>query len=193
MTNGAPYPGPYDSISTAQAYYSQFSSAVRIASFLQFGASIPLGLFTATVASRLRCHRLNVAGVDIAFFGGITASIFLGLSSLVMWTISQAGVANEAGPLRILQLLMFALGGFGNVAAIGLLLAGVSVPSMFLRLVPQWACWFGLIIAAVAEVSTLSIVFPGLSLLLPIARFSSFVWMVVAGFSIPARRASTAH
>src|SRR6185295_1409003 len=52
----------------------------RFGAFLQFGASIPLGLFTATIVSRLQFHRINVAGVQIAFFGGLAASIFLAIS-----------------------------------------------------------------------------------------------------------------
>jgi hypothetical protein len=34
--------------------------------FLQFAASIVLGLFTATVVSRLLFHGINVAGVHVA-------------------------------------------------------------------------------------------------------------------------------
>lgn len=102
---------------------------MRVVSFLQFGASIPLGLFAATVVSRLLFHRVNAAGVRIAQFGGTAASIVLGVSSLATWVLSQPGVATEKGALRAVELLAFATGGFGNAAATGLLLAGVSVPS----------------------------------------------------------------
>jgi hypothetical protein len=185
MTGGAPYPIPYNSVSEIQAYYTRFPDVLRVVSFLQFGASIPLGLFTATVVSRLLFHRVNAAGVHIALFGGIAASALLAVSALASWTLSQPGVATETGAMRAVELFAFAAGGFGNVAATGLLLAGVSVPSLFLRLMPRWACWFGLIIAGIAELSTLSMVFPAISLLIPLARFPSFVWLIVAGFTIP--------
>jgi hypothetical protein len=120
---------------------------------------------------RLLFHRVNVAGVHIAFFGGVAASVFLGVSSLATWVLSQPGVATEKGAMRAVELLAFATGGFGNVAALGLLMAGVSVPSLFFRLMQRWACWFGLIIAAIAELSTLKMVFPAASLLPPLARF----------------------
>jgi hypothetical protein len=188
MTGGVSYPVPYNPVQQIQDYYTRFPDVMRVVSFLQFGASIPLGLFTATIVSRLLFHRVNAAGVHIALFGGIAASVFLGVSSLATWMLSQPGVAIEKGAMRAVELLAFATGGFGNVAALGLLLAGVSVPSLFLRLMPRWACWFGLIIAAIAELSTLSMVFPAASLLLPLARFPSFVWLIVAGFTIPKRR-----
>jgi hypothetical protein len=192
MTGGAPYPVPYNPIEQIQDYYTRFPDAMRVVSFLQFGASIPLGLFTATVVSRLLFHRVNAAGVHIALFGGIAASTFLGISSFATWVLSQPGVATEKGALRAVELLSFATGGFGNVAATGLLLAGVSVPALFLKLMPRWACWFGLIVAGISELSTLSMMFPALSLLLPLGRFPSLVWLIVAGFTIPKTRKGNA-
>ena len=188
MTGGVPFPIPYNSVSEIQAYYTRFPDVLRVASFLQFGAAIPLGLFTATIVSRLLFHKVNAAGVHIALFGGLMASALLAVSALASWTLSQPGVATEIGAMRAVELFAFATGGFGNVAAMGLLLAGVSVPSLFLRLMPRWACWLGLIFAAVAELSTLSMVFPALSVLLPLARFPAFVWMIVAGFTVPKGR-----
>ena len=93
-----------------------------------------------------------------------------------------------SGALRPMELLAFATGGFGNVAATGLLLAGVSVPCLFVGLMPKWACWLGLVVAVIAEVSTLSMIFPSLSILLPLGRFPSFIWMLVAGVTIPKQR-----
>jgi hypothetical protein len=187
MTKGAPYPIPYHPIDEIQAYCVRFTEVMRIASFLQFGASI-LGLFAATVVSRLQFHRVTVAGVQIALFGGLSASLFLAVSSLGTWVLSQSGIAIEAGAMRTVELLAFATGGFGNVAATGLLLAEVSVPALFWKLMPSWACWFVLVVAGIAEVSTISIVFPSLSVLLAVARFASLIWVLTAGFTMPKNR-----
>src|SRR5262249_10373276 len=119
MTGGAPYPIPYNPIQTLQDYYTRFPHVMRVVSFLQFGASIPLGLFTATVVSRLLFHRIKVAGVYIALFGGIAASVFLGLSALATWTLSQPGVATEVGAMRVAELLAFATGGVGHTVTLG--------------------------------------------------------------------------
>jgi len=181
MTGGAPYPTPYLPIPQLQEHYTRFPDAMRVTSFLQFGASIPLGIFTATVVSRLLFHRINVAGVYIALFGGIAASVFLGVSALSAWALSQPGVATDAGAMRAIQLLAFATGGVGHTVTRGLLLAGVSVPSLVFRLVPRCVSWFGLIIAAIAVLSVFSMLFTGASILLPLGRLPAYLWQLVKG------------
>jgi hypothetical protein len=69
---------------------------------------------------------------------------------------------------------------------LGLLVAGVAVPALLLRLLPRSLAVIGLGIAVVAELSTLSLIWPDLSVLLPLARFPGLVWLVVAGFRLPA-------
>jgi hypothetical protein len=189
MTRGAPYPIPYKPVEELQDYYVRFPDAVRVVSFLQFGASIPLGLFTATIVSRLLFHRITVAGVYIALFGGSAAAVFMGVSALAAWALSQPGVAADTGAMRVAQLLAFATGGWGHTVTLGLLLAGVSVPSLAFGLMPRWACWFGLGVAAIAELSTIAILFPAASILLPLGRFPALVWLITAGFTIPKTRA----
>lgn len=188
MTGGAPYPTPYRPIPQLQDYYTRFSNAVRVAAFLQFGAAIPLGIFTATIISLLLFHRTKVAGVYIALFGGMAASIFLGISSLSTWVLSQPGVATQTGAMRAVQLFAFATGGVGHTATLGLLLAGVSVPGLILRLMPRWVAWFGLAIAAISELSVLSLVFPSASILLPLARFPALIWLIAVGLTLPNQR-----
>src|SRR4030095_7732196 len=161
--SGAPYPTPYDSIQQLQQYYTDFPHVMRIVSFLQFGASIPLGLFSAVIVSRLLFHEVRVAGVYIALFGGIASSIFLGASGLATWALSQPGVAADLGAMRTGQLIAFATGAFGSVTTLGLLLAGVCVPSLVFRLMPRLVCWFGLVVAVVAEASIISMLWPGAS------------------------------
>jgi hypothetical protein len=135
---------------------------------------------------------VNVAGVYIALFGGFASSILLAISALSSWALSQPGVANEIGAMRTLQLIGFATGGVGHVAMLGLLLAGVSVPALFLRLTPRWIAWLGLVLAATCELSTLSMVFPMASILLPLGRFPAFTWLIGMGFTLPKSRASRA-
>jgi hypothetical protein len=92
------------------------------------------------------------------------------------------------GAMRIGQLVAFATGAFGNLTTLGLLLAGVCVPSLAFRLMPRWVCWFGLLVAAVAEVSVISMLWPSLSFLLPLARFPALVWLIAASLTMPKRR-----
>ena len=64
MTGGASYPTPYDPPEAARAFFGPNADVLRIVAFLQFGAAIPLGLFTATVVSRLRFLGLTVAAIS---------------------------------------------------------------------------------------------------------------------------------
>jgi hypothetical protein len=188
MTGGTPYPTPYDPPEAARNYFGPHADVLRVGAFLQLGSAIVLGLFTATAVSRLRFHGLNVAGVTIALFGGIGAALLLMLSALTTWVMTQPGIVDDLDTLRALQLFGFAAGGPAHVAALGLLMAGVSVPSAFARLMPRWVTWLGLILAVVAELSTLTLVFPMAAVLIPLARFPAFIWIVAAGFTLPATR-----
>ncbi len=189
MGKGA-MPLPYGSIAAGQTYYEQNAEAVRVAAFLQFSAAIPLGIFTSAITSRLKFLGLNVAGVSIALFGGLAASVMLVLCGLTGWVLSQPGVASEAGAMRALQLWGFATGGVGTVVPFGLLLAGVSVSGGLVGLLPRWIAVWGLIVALLAELATLSLIVPRASILLPLGRFPGLLWMVAAGFALPKSRSA---
>jgi hypothetical protein len=185
---GVHFPSPFGPAALSAAYFAEHAGAVRLAAFLQFGAAVPLGIFTATLVDRLRFLGMKVAGTVIALYGGLAASLFLALSAMAQWVLSQPGVAAEAGAARALHLLAFATGGPGHVVPLGLLLAGASVPALLGRLLPRWLAWLGLALAAVAELSWLSLIFPGAAYLLPAARFPAFVWILAVGALLPPRR-----
>ena len=103
--------------------------------------------------------------------------------------IPQPGVASQAGPVTVLHLLAFAAGGVGYVVPFGLLLAGVSVIAWFTRMLPRWLVWLGLVLAAIAELSSLSLIVTPAFFLLPVARFLGFVWIISTGFLLPRSRA----
>jgi hypothetical protein len=180
LTAGEHFPSPFASSTSSFEFFARHSLAVRWSGFLQLGAAVPLGLFTATVASRLHFLGVRAAGVTIALFGGIAAAIFL--------TLSWPDVLAAAGLARALQLLAFAAGGPAHVMALGILLAGVSVTGGLHRLLPRWMMASGLVLAAMAELSWLCLVLPPGSYLLPLARFPGFAWLIVAGALLPSRR-----
>jgi hypothetical protein len=184
LTNGASFPTPDWPEDLVRNYFNQFGSVVRIISFLQFSSAIPLGIFTAAVTSRLKFQGITGAGVNIALLGGFASSIFLAVSGLTGWVLSQPGIAASGNPIRAFQLFAFATGGVGHVAALGLLLAGISVTSGFAKLIPRWLVWLGIITAAFAELSSLSLVFPNLTFLIPLGRFPGFIWIIGTGFTL---------
>ena len=168
--------------------YEQNAEAVRIAAFFQFGAAIPLGIFTAAITSRLTFLGLDVSGGSIALFGGLASSVMLMLCGLIGWMLSQPDVANEAGAMRVLQMLGFATGGVGTVAPFGLLLAGVSVSGGLSGLLPRWIAIWGVFVALLAELAALSLIAPQVSFLLTLSRFPGLLWMVAVGFALPKSR-----
>jgi hypothetical protein len=189
MSQGGYIPSPFGPWDTAQTFFSKHADAVRIGAFLQFGAAIPLGIFTATAVSRLQFLGMNVAGVFISLFGGLAASFFAALSAAVEWVVAQPGVALDSTTTRILHLFMFATGGPGFVVPFGLLVAGISVISAFTRFLPRWLVWLGFLVAGAAELSTLSLISPPFLYLLPVGRFLGIVWIIATGFLLPRSRA----
>ena len=67
-------------------------------------------------------------------------------------------------------------------------MAGISVPCLFGRYTPRWLAWLGLVLAGIAELSTLGLIIPQLVWLLPVVRFPSVVWMIGTGFTMAKTR-----
>jgi hypothetical protein len=181
------FPGPWESAETIAAYFQGHSHDVLMCAFFQFGSAIPLGLFTATVVSRLQFLGVKVAGVHIALFGGFMTALNVALSSLALWVMSYPGIAQDVGVVRALYYLVFAVGGVGFSIPLGLLMAGISIPAGFMKLLPKWLVVLGIILAVCGELSWISLIFPGTILLIPLTRFPGFIWLICAGFLLPKR------
>ena len=151
LTRGAAYPIPFGATEDSLRYFAEHAAAVRVVALLQFAASVPLGVFTATAVSRLRFLGIQAAGVDIALFGGLAASFFMATSALIQWVLAAPSVASSTTDVRILQLLAFATGGPGHVVPLGLFLVGVSLTDGITGQVPKCVMWFGLVLAAIVE------------------------------------------
>jgi hypothetical protein len=185
FTGKSVFPPPGESLDVILAFFQARASDVLLCGALQFGAAIPLGIFTATIVSRLRFLGVRAAGTEIAFFGGLATALNMIASSSVLWTMSYPGIAQDPALLQALYRLTFALGGPGFSVPFGLLLAGVSVTAGFNRLLPRWIVILGLVLAAVGELSWLDILFPKALFLIPLTRFPGFVWVIAAGFALP--------
>ncbi len=189
FTGGPHFPGPWESSETITAYFQGHSRAVLACAFLQFGAAIPLGIFTATMVSRLQFLGVRVAGAHIALFGGLMTAFNMAASALVLWVMAYPGIAQDSAVLRALYYLTFALGGVGFSVPMGLLIAGLSIPAAFFKLLPKWLVVFGLMLAVIGELSALSLVIPNALFLIPLTRFPGFIWLIGAGFALPKTRA----
>jgi hypothetical protein len=183
--NAPHFPGPWESAEVIAAYFRGQPHDVLMCALLQFGSAVPLGLYTATIVSRLQFLGARVAGIYIALFGGLMTVFNLALSALVLWVMAYPGIAQDASVIRALYYLTFAVGGVGYSVPLGLLIAGISVPSGFMKLLPKWLVVFGLLIGVCGELSWFSLVFPKLIYLIPLTRFPGFIWLIVAGFMLP--------
>ncbi len=185
------FPSPWESAQTIAAYFQTHPHAVLMCAFLQFGAAIPFGIFTATMVSRLQFLGVRAAGAFIALFGGLMTAFNIAISALVLWVMAYPGIAQETGVVRALYYLVFSIGGVGFSVPMGLLIAGLSVPSIIMKLMPKWLAASGLALALIGELSALSLVIPQLIFLIPLTRFPSFIWLIIAGFKLPKSSAST--
>src|SRR5437016_4461652 len=124
FTGGPHFPGPWESAETIASYFQDHPNTVLWCAFLQFGAAIPLGIFTATMVSRLHYLGVRAAGAHIALFGGLMAAFDIAISALVLWVMAYPGMAQDAGVLRALYYMVFSIGGVGFSVPMGLLIAG---------------------------------------------------------------------
>jgi hypothetical protein len=187
-TLGGIPPNPLGPPQTVTDYYRDQAVSVQAGAIFLFAASVPLLIYAATVSARLRQLGITAPGATIALAGGVVASLTLSLSGLLGWVLSRPAVRTDGALVQAFSTLSFLVGGPGHVVPLGLLLAGVSVPALIVGLLPRPLAWAGLVIAVIAELSTLSMIFPMLAILLPIARFPALIWLVIAGALLPTQR-----
>lgn len=182
------YPSPFQAAALRFAYITGNSAALKASAVLQFAAAVPLAIFAAAAPARLRHLGVRTAGPTMSLAGGLLASALLMMSALVQWTLSRPEVVATPSTVLMLQDLAFVTGGPGHVVPLGLLVAGLAVPALLHRLLPRWLAIVGVVVAALAELSTLSLVWPAAAVLLPAARFPILIWLVVVAWRLPHER-----
>lgn len=185
---GGVLPFPIGSAGSIENYFRTEHVAVQVSAIGVFASSVPLAIYAATASARLRQLGVTAPGATIALAGGILAAGALGMAGLFGWTLSRPEVTGDPALVRALYFLVFLSGGPAHVITLGLLLAGIAVPGLILELLPKPVAWTGLAIAAIAELTTLVLLWPGLAPLLPAARIPGLVWLIVAGALLPVRR-----
>lgn len=176
---GSPYSSPFIDDAEIGAFYADHLTLNQFVGFLQLASAIALGVFTGAVWSRLRqLAPMFPALTNIAAVGGVLASVFLALNALIQWTLGHAGVIAEPAVRRGLHYVFFGLGGFAHVAALGVLVAGITIPAMLTGLLPRWFAVASLAVAAISALSTLTMLTESASTLIPIGRFATLIWLV---------------
>jgi hypothetical protein len=179
------FPGLNAPVDRVAVYFGTHPSQVLVCAFLQFGTAIPLGIFTAAVVSRLRFLGINVAGIYIAFLGGLMAAVDEAISGAILWVMAHPVIAKVPVLTQTFHYLAVALGGPGFTMPQGLLMAGISIPALHWKLLPKWMVGLGLTLALVGELSWLSMMIPKAGILIPLARWPGFIWLIAVGFALP--------
>jgi hypothetical protein len=186
LAAGVPHP---DASAAAFLSYDQsHQSVIKVSGTLAFAAAVPLAIWTATAYRRLRALGITAPGAVIGLSGGLLAAASLAMSGLIGWTAGQLGGANTPELARALGMLWFAVGSAGFVVPVGLLVAGVAVPSLILRLTWRPLAWAGLVVAAISLLSTFTLIAPALDATLPVGRFGSLIWLLIVSVTLPHSR-----
>lgn len=181
---------PAEADAQVSAYITEHSKQIQWGSFCEFGSAIPLGVFLATLVSRLQFFRVKAAGVTIALVGGLGAMSMLLLSGLSAWSLTRPGIATSDSAVRILKALSFATGGPGFVVPLGLFVAGISLTAGLYRFIPRWLMILGLVIAVACELASFTLVYWNAAFFIPFGRFIGIVWMLGIALTLPRRIAA---
>jgi hypothetical protein len=181
---GGVMPLPYGPAGAVAAYVRAEPVAIQVIATAVFASSVPLAIYAATAGARLRQIGAPRPAAAIALTGGTLAAGALGLTALLGWTLSRPEVSADATLVRAIYFLVFLVGSPGHLVALGLLVAGMAVPGRNLGVLPRPLAWTGLAIAALAELTTLVLVWPELGVILPIARVAALAWLVAAGLRL---------
>lgn len=179
---------PFAPAEALRVFFTQSPTAVRVSSFFLFGSAIPFGIFAVTIVSRLRFMGVRTAGTNIALLGGLIATIALLLSATAGWMLSVPEVAAFAPVVKAIDFFNFLLGGVVYAVGFGLLTAGVSVTSYFIRLTPRWIVVLGMVVALAGELSWFSLIAYPANFFIPITRFVGFIWMLSVSVALTRSR-----
>jgi hypothetical protein len=183
----AAYPAPFSTTtSEVEDYFRESRDPTRFNAFVQLAAALPLLVYSAVAATRLRALGDRSAAPAIAVAAGTASAACLALSAMTQWALSRPHTVDEGGALvRSLQDLAFAAGGPGHVGFLGLLVASVSLAAWSGRHLPGWIAALGGLVAALSMLSILTLIFDDASSLLPVARFPTFIWLLVTALALP--------
>lgn len=178
---GGVMPLPYGPVGAVAAYVRAQPTAVRVMAVATFASAVPLAVYAATAAARLRQLGAGPAAAAIALTAGALAAGALGLAGALGWAMSWPEVSADTAVARALYLLVFLTGGPAHIVALGLLVAAMAAPGGVL---PGPLARAGLATAVLAESAAGVLIWPALGVLLPVARVVALTWLVVAGVAI---------
>jgi hypothetical protein len=110
------------------------------------------------------------------------------LSGTTGWVLSVPEVSASAQVVKALFFLCFLFGGAVFSVGFGLLAAGVSVTSYFMRLLPRWMVALGMLLAITGELSSFSLIAYPANFFIPVTRYLGLIWMVSVAVALTKNR-----
>lgn len=181
-------PHPDASGAAVLLYAQAHGTAAKVGALLMLSSAVPLALGTAVFYRRLRALGITAPGSAITLVGGVLAAVALALSSIFAWTSGQLPADAPPALARALADLSFLSGGPMYAATFAMLVAGISVTSLFAGVLPRALAWVGLLLAVAGMVSLLTLVAASFGYLLPLVRFGGLIWLVFVAALLPHTR-----
>ena len=181
------YPAPGAAISQIVAYFEHNAGDVRTSIFLSFAAELFLGAFVAVSVVRLRGLAPREALVEIALFTGIAVAFLQMTSHLAEWTATFPGLGQPG--ILTAYYLSYGLGGPAFSLTMGLFIGVLAAAGWRAGALPGWVVCSGAVIACIGLVSWGNLLVPEarfLTLLIPLTRFPSLIWLIAAGATLRA-------
>lgn len=192
LRHGASFVTPFAPAEQIRMFVTQSPVAVRVSSFFLFGSAVPFGIFAVTTVSRLRFTGVRAAGTNITLLGGLIATIALFFSGIAGLILSVPEVSDSAAVVKAINFLSFLCGGALYAIGFGLFAAGISVTSYFMRLLPRWLTFLGIVLAITGELAWFSLIAYPANFFIPITRFVGFIWMLLAAVALTRGRKTAA-
>jgi hypothetical protein len=173
------YPRPNARAEEVLRYFSENAAVVGALSLTHVAGALLLLLFTGVIASAVRdASDRGSPEADWAALGGALAAASLLVGALLMWALSRGEVLSVPEGTVLVHQAVFAAGGTGHVAPLGLMVGATSLAALRHQLHPRWLATLGLVSGALSLSSLASMVVDAAVLLIPAGRFTAFVYII---------------
>jgi len=182
----SPFGPPFGAQTDVLAYFTANRAQVRAMSFVFALAALALLVFVAysveILADTPRARRSGLPG--LAQGAGMLAAGFWLLTALLLRALSLPEATEASGLLRTLHNLVYVTGGPAHVVTLGVFLGALAAAQWNATLLPRWITWIGAAAALLSMVAIFALLWEGASILLPLGRGLSLLWIFTVSVAL---------
>lgn len=179
LAPSARIPNPFGPDEPSRRFFLDNAFAIRWSDWLQLASAVclaALGCVWFEPHQQSECSTHSNRNLIVA--GSLSSAAFLMLSAITSWALASPGTTDPGAAFRSLQFLPFLFGGPGWSAFFALFLFGASRSGV--GHLPRWMVRTGYGLSVTAVLATLVLIALTAAPFLPLTRFLSFVWLIVA-------------